>query len=210
MTITILLRMNANKDTIPHVYSLFASVEVPFHCWWPWPSGWGKVRTPELTPNSLPLVGLSPPSVFLLSHELIVSPSSIFTSDTNSTWWSCPNSNAIDFITIKDRMGHDCVSVLQSTIFLLWCAMGLSNDFAFHMLQKIHLILSTFITIYLYIWAQYNSIIDRIRACHCMSREKILIYGKQRDTLLSPNIVQTSNEWMGGALWDTIFMCLIG
>ena len=40
-------------------------------------------------------------------------------SDTSSTCCACTNSIAIDFITMKDQLDHDCVLVLESTLFLV-------------------------------------------------------------------------------------------
>ena len=97
--IVIWLRMKANKDDMPHVYSLLACVKVPFYCRWLQPSSRGRIRTPKPTPNSGPRIILTSP-------------------DSSPTCYAYTNSIAIDEITMKDWMGRDCVS---ARICRSWC-----------------------------------------------------------------------------------------
>ena len=165
--------MKTSKDTRPHVYSPFPSVEVPFHIpdskvhganiLSPWTllSGiivdgrglWVVFLYRVNQTNTGGWVGSSLPNVLTVVWTHYISK---ICSLSRLVYRACTILTAMNSITMKDWTGHNCVSIpieYKNTFSLLWCAMVI----AFHVLQKI-CCMKVLIAIHFHIWPQYKSI----------------------------------------------------
>ena len=153
--------MKANKHTIPRVYSLLAIVELPFHhCRKLWSLGWGS-RSCQLGQRRR-LSGIIAARYCDCSVNPL-RPRIVFTSpDTSRTRYSCTNLIAIRLFTLKNRMSHDYVSVLESASFnVVMRKEPVEWLLIFSCTKNISYWNKVSIANYFHIWTQYNFIIGR-------------------------------------------------